>query len=239
MLADVSLAMAFLAGLAGFLAPCALVLLPLFLVLLTGAGLLTSFSSPRGVLPVLLLAAVAFVLAFGAAFVASWSWPELFQGRGPATPVVNRAGGVLLILVGLVALGLLGRGWQGGLRSEARRRGAASGLSLAAGGVFALGWTPCVGSTLGQILSLAAGPQGGAAAVLMAVYAAGLMLPFLALGWGMGWALRWLVQRKRLARWATLLTGALFILLGVVVFTGNLRELTGYLYALNPGLLLL
>ena len=111
---------------------------------------------------------------------------------------------------------------------------AAYGLSFIVGVSFAMGWMSCVGVTLGEILSLTAGPQGGASAALLGIYmAGGLMAPSLVLGWSVGWAVRGVAGRESRSRWATPMVGLLLMGIGITVFTGNVREPTGYLFTLD------
>ncbi|MBI4236647.1 MAG: hypothetical protein HY688_04760 [Chloroflexi bacterium] len=228
--------MAYGAGVAAFVAPCTLVLVPFFLLYLAGAAVLKG--GPGGA-PRLGTMGLWFALGFVPAFVAVWSFPNAIEVIVRWSRLLERAGGVVLIVYGVAVAGLLllagarfggllgGRWW--GLRLA---------LALLIGATFAVGWTPCVGKTLSRILGLTGGPQGVAASLLL-LYGLGLMTPFVALGWTASWSrLESVLARSGVRRWAAPVAGAGLIAVGLVVLTGNLRELTAYLYALAPGLAL-
>ncbi len=98
--------------------------------------------------------------------------------------------------------------------------------SFVVGAVFAAGWTPCVGPILSAILLLAgireSATQG---AVLLAVYSAGLGIPFLLTGALFSWATAFLPRIKRHLRWVSIISGMLLILVGMLIFTDTLRSL--------------
>lgn len=169
-------ALALVAGAVSFSSPCVLPLLPAYLSYASratpGGG---TTGTDRG--PAL------FVAGFAVVFVAmglTASTVGLLLRQHLDT--VTRIGGVLVVVLGLAMTGLLrvpwlGREFRPGLRGAAGRR--ASGFTL--GAAFAFGWTPCVGPVLATILAVAASSgQLAAGALLLACYAAGLGLPFLA-----------------------------------------------------------
>lgn len=225
-----AVAVAVLAGLVSFLSPCILPLVPGYLSYVTGLSG-AELDDPadadrRRVRGRILLGSTLFVLGFTAVFV---SYGALFGGLGRALAthqgVVERVIGAIVIVLGLAFLGLIP-----GLDREVRlRRLPASGLAGAPllGVVFGIGWTPCVGPTLGAVQGLAyTSASAGRGAVLSAAYCAGLGLPFLAVGLGYRRLLGALGVVRRHALWVTRIGGTLLVILGLLLLTGLWDDLT-------------
>jgi cytochrome c-type biogenesis protein len=185
-----------------------------------------------------MLGAALFVLGFSAVFV---SFGAFFGGLGAGLArhqeVVQRVLGVVVVLLGLGFLGLVP-----GLRREMRiHRLPAAGLAGAPllGVVFGLGWTPCVGPTLGTVQTLAySSASAGRGALLSAVYCLGLGLPFLLFAAGFRWLLGALGAVRRHAAVVTYAGGVLMVLLGLLLLTGQWEHLMNEMrsWAGNTGL---
>ena len=138
----------------------------------------------------------------------------------------------VLAIVGLLRVGPLERVYTLRLPERLRRRGVAGAYLV--GAVFGLGWTPCVGPYLAAALTLAAvSSHAATGALLLAVYAIGLGLPFVlvALLWG---SLPQLPRRlTRLARPLTVAGGLMTVALGLLVATGAYSHVTSYLAQLS------
>ncbi len=172
---------AFLAGLVSFSSPCCLPLLPGYVAYVSGDA------DARQGAGRTMAAAALFTIGFGATFTAlgataSWLGAALLTGR----PALVRAAGVLVVAVGILTVA----GAEPAMLARERRllalhrvpRGPAFAAPL--GAAFALGWTPCVGPVLAGLLAAAAATSTVAVgAGLLAVYAAGLAVPFLGLAW--------------------------------------------------------
>jgi cytochrome c-type biogenesis protein len=187
---DVSLALAFAAGLVSFVSPCVLALVPVYLAFLGEAATATApmtapaaavaASPPRAaILPQALL----FVAGFSAVFVLLGTSIGLLGGALFRVNEVRQAAGIAVILLGIVSTGIFGPildrlrvGIDPSALPTARFARAA-----ALGALVAVGWTPCIGAVLGAILTMGAS-SGSApvAAVLLVAYSAGLAVPFLA-----------------------------------------------------------
>lgn len=140
--------------------------------------------------------------------------------------VLQRVGGVLTIVMGLVFMGFV-PALQRDLRPEPRRIPTLIGAPLL-GGVFGVGWAPCLGPTLAGVLSLAAGTEGTTAArgtVLVVAYCLGLGLPFVLLALGSARALRSVAWLRRNSRRIQLAGGAVLVVVGVALVTGLWGEL--------------
>jgi cytochrome c-type biogenesis protein len=150
-----------------------------------------------------------------------------------AEDVLQRAGGALIIVFGLAMLGLLRVPL---LDRDVRFHGAApkaAGPMLGAfalGAAFGVGWTPCVGPILAGILLLA-GVSGsaGSGALLLGAYAAGLAIPFLALGLFADRGAAFLRRFGGASRSVEVVGGVLLIALGIAVFTGATARLQSLL----------
>ena len=138
--------------------------------------------------------------------------------------------GLAIILLGVTFLGLVP-----GLQREVRiRKLPAAGLAGAPmlGAVFALGWVPCIGPTLGAVMGLSfSGGQPGRAAVLGVAYCVGLGLPFLAFALGFRRLLGVFAVIRRNSRWVTRIGGALLLVIGVAMVTGGWGDFMNWLRA--------
>jgi cytochrome c-type biogenesis protein len=169
--------------------------------------------------------AVLFVLGFTAVFVA---YGVLFGRLGGLLVehqrTLERVLGVVVVLLGLAFLGVLP-----GLSRDLRiHRLPATGLAGAPllGVVFGLGWTPCIGPTLGAVQSLALSQAGAArGALLSTAYCLGLGVPFVLVALGTRWLVGALGVVRRHAAVVTYVGGGLLVLLGLLLLTGLWGEL--------------
>jgi cytochrome c-type biogenesis protein len=233
MIHDVSIPAALVAGLVSFLSPCVLPLVPPYLVYLTGAtieqvgGDETVASSKRAVL----LSALMFVLGFSTVFVALGASASVIGGLIRAwSAELSIIAGIAIIAMGLHFLGLTRIGL---LMPKPVGLWGAYVMGLA----FAFGWTPCIGPILAAILSVAAAEatlERGAA--LLAVYSAGLGIPFLI-------AALLLEQfsslfgrmKKHLVRVEHAM-GVLLVVTGVAFLTGSISAVSIWLLETFPSL---
>ena len=231
----VPLALAFVAGTASFLSPCHLAIVPSFLGFLGG----TAVASPGETDRALLLRRTAlFVLGFSIAMVAlGMSIGLLGYLVWDRVPLLRKIGGVVLLVFGLLTLGLLRlpllyREFRW-VPSRLARPSDWSALLL--GLVLGVGWTPCVGPVLAAILFLAAESatvwQGGA---LLAVYAAGLSLPFLGMALALGRAPTVVVKLRAYSRFVESATGVLLLAMGVLLYTNQFQRVAAFLGTWAP-----
>lgn len=217
---QVSFGVAFLAGLASFLSPCVLPLVPVYLAQLVGHSIYQAGEEQEGQITHLntFLHAFMFVVGFTLAFVSLGATASTLGSFLRTYQVLLReVGGILLIIIGLHLTGVLKLSifyWQKHIQFRPTRPSYPASLLI--GVIFAFGWTPCVGLILGPILGLAANSgtlrQG---VILLLCYSLGLGLPFLLLGLGLN-------QMSRILKWLKPHLGKIEIWTGVVMMIAGL-----------------
>ena len=233
------LATAFGAGLVSFLSPCVLPIVPAYVSYVAGQATdgAQSRLDARGRVGAAILSA-CFVLGFGSVFVALGASATalgslLLQYRYQA----NIIAGVLVAVFGLLMLGFAGpiQWLQRDFRFHPRLAGGHPAAAYALGLAFGFGWTPCIGPVLGAILTVSAvqsSVSGGIA--LLAVYAAGLGVPFLLSAIFM----RELVDRLKLLRRAGVAlqagAGVIMVAMGAAMATGQLTAFSTWLLRVFP-----
>jgi len=230
-MSDVSLALAFAAGLLSFVSPCVLALLPVYLAFLgetaggfEGTG--TATVPWRG--PVL-GQALLFVAGFGLVFVLLGTSAGLLGVVLFRIDAVRQAAGVLVIGIGLVTTGVFGPlldrvriGVPADLLPAGR-----STRALALGALVAVGWTPCIGPVLGAILTMGASTQDAWIAILLLVaYTAGLAVPFLAAAVALPRLGGVLAALRRHNRAVAVVSGLFIMAMGVLIYTNAFFQMS-------------
>ncbi|AEI10294.1 cytochrome c-type biogenesis protein [Corynebacterium resistens DSM 45100] len=216
------------AGFVSFASPCVIPLVPGYISYLAGVvGAETDYTSQGTVVKVrrarTASAALLFVAGFTVVFVlATASVFGAISVLQLNQQILMRAGGVITILMGIVFLGFI-KPLQRDTRLAPKRWTTIAGAPLL-GGVFALGWTPCLGPTLAAIVSVSVGTQGMTAArgvALIIAYCLGLGLPFILVAFGSSKALTGVSWLRKHSRFIQMLGGALLILVGLLLVTGQ------------------
>lgn len=241
---EISIAIAAVAGLGSFLAPCVLPMIPAFLAYISGTTI-TELQRNNGTINLvsnrlnILLNTVFFVLGFSVVFsvfgvilnsVISSSAANLIAG-------FSQIGGVIIISFG--AYMLLSTKFKN-LNFEKRffpnRTKASYPLSFLFGLAFAAGWTPCIGPILGSILTLAATSPGQAFTLLL-TYSLGLGIPFILMGIFFSRFTRIIKSISKHLKYYSVIMGSFIIVLGVLVYTNQLATIASFPF-LNDLLLL-
>jgi cytochrome c-type biogenesis protein len=231
--AALGFSVAFAAGLLSFLSPCVLPLVPSYI------GFLTGMTGPaverqRGLM---LGHALLFVVGFSLVFIVLGAGATaLGRALNYYQVWVQRVGGVLIILFGLLCLGVLN---PGSLAQERRfqlsRKPVGYLGSALVGMAFAAGWTPCIGPVLGGILGLAAtSADVTRGMVLLGAYSAGLGIPFLLAALAMDRFLKWFQRFRRFLPWTMRASGLLLVGVGILLVTGEFTRLAAWLQGLTP-----
>jgi len=234
--ASLGLFVAFAAGLLSFLSPCVLPLVPSYIGFLTGMSLPEMASRRR----VALLHALLFVLGFSLVFmVLGASATALGRALNYYQHWLQRIGGVLIVLFGLVCLGVIRAPFltqERRLQMEQKPVGLLG--SALVGMAFGAGWTPCIGPVLGAILGLAATTQDlSRGLLLLALYSAGLAVPFLLAAAALDAFLDWFQRFRRYLPWVMRASGVLLIFVGILMATGEFTRLAGWLQGFTPEVL--
>jgi len=238
---ELSLAIsAFIAGVLTFLAPCTLPLLPGYLGFISGTSI-EDLKSPARAGKArwkIFLNGAAFVLGFSIVFVVLGTLVGLVGATvlAPYRQWFSRVGGVFVIIFGLFMLNVIKIPFltrETHFKAPALFRRGRPLNSFILGGAFSLGWTPCVGPILGSILLLASTSttalQGG---FLLAIFSAGLAVPFLLTAAAVGHASRYIENLSRFLNVVSVIGGIFLIGLGFLLLTGNVGLLISYGYRL-------
>jgi cytochrome c-type biogenesis protein len=231
-----SLFVAFTAGVLSFLSPCVLPLVPSYIGFLTGMTLPEMSGRRRAALVHALLFVAGFSLVFvllGATATALGRALNYYQLW------LQRIGGVLIIAFGLVCLGVIKVGFLGQERRvQVEQKPLGYVGSVLVGMAFAAGWTPCIGPVLGGILGLAATAQDlSRGMLLLAVYSAGLALPFLIAAAALETFLEWFQRFRPFLPWVMRVSGVLLIFVGILLVSGEFTRLAGWLQQFTPDVL--
>lgn len=227
-----SLPLAFAAGLLSFLSPCVLPLVPSYLAYV-GGGSASRLTALRN--------SVLFVLGFSLIFIllgasASFFGSLLLDYRS----WLIRFGGATVIAFGLMLLGLFKLPFLYRTAKAEYRGNTSTPLGATLMGMsFAIGWTPCVGPVLGAILTLAgASASLSTGTLLLAVYAAGLAIPFLLAALGLGAFERFSKRFRTFLPWVERISGGILVLAGVLMLSGYYTRLNTFMIRLTPAWLL-
>jgi len=233
---NITVGLAMLAGLASFLSPCVLALVPAYVSYLGGRSVTAGgevIDNRWGTFA----HGLAFVGGFSVVFVAlgavaSAIGAVLFDLR----PLLTQIGGVVVVIFGLHTLGIIRIPFLDmDTRRQVRPDPGLGYLSSALMGVFfSAGWSPCVGPVLGAVLTLALDTgQLNRGIVLLSAYSAGLAIPFLLAALGIGRVTDLMRRHQRLIRGLSLATGALLIVIGILLFTGAISRIANTLSPLG------
>lgn len=237
----ISYAAAFAAGVLSFISPCVLPIIPGYLSFISGRSLeeLRGEGSPASATlrREVFLASVAFVAGFSTVFVALGASAsvvgELLRAR---LPILGKAAGVLIVVFGLHTMGVFRIRWlDTDARVHARGRPLGRLGAFVVGLAFAFGWTPCIGPILGGILAVAGTRDTVAEGVtLLAVYSAGLGLPFLAASLAVNRFFAASARVRRYAHAVEVAAGLLLVAIGVLIATDRLSAIARALQPYLP-----
>jgi cytochrome c-type biogenesis protein len=229
---NISIPVAFLAGLVSFLSPCVLPIIPGFLAYLAGTATSGKKQGQVSSRLSVFYQSLWFVIGFSVVFalIGVLLNTVLSHVAYSAEIWFARIGGTIIIIFGLYLTGLLDISFLE--RAYTMRVGTNSNrpkfvTSFLFGFAFAAGWTPCVGATLGAIITLAATHPGSAFSLLFS-YALGLGVPFLIVGLFTNEAAGFFERHATVFNWISKIFGGVLIIIGILVFTNELSKIASF-----------
>jgi cytochrome c-type biogenesis protein len=226
---NVSIGLAFLAGLASFFSPCVFSLVPAYIGYLGGRSLSQAEQDKKPVRLMTFLHGLFFVLGFAFVFIVlGAAFSALSQFFYNARDVLAQIGGVVIILFGLHMTELIKIPFLDyDIRPQSRiAKGRSLFSSFVMGIFFSAGWSPCVGPTLGLILTLAIQQANiGLGIALLSFYSMGMAVPFLIAALGVGWVTNIIRKYSKVMRITQIIMGVLLIIVGVMLFLGIYQRL--------------
>ena len=231
---EVTILVALFAGIASFVAPCILPMIPAFLAYISGTTV-TDLSSKSGSTMTInrtgiILNTVFFVLGFSVVFSALGVLINsvLSSAAGDIIQSLNYVGGIIIVSFGLfLLLSAKIRALNIERKFFPKRKKSSYQLSFVFGLSFAAGWTPCVGPILGTILTLAATTPSVSFHLLLA-YSLGLGIPFVLMGVFFSRATRVIRAMSKHLKYYNLILGGFIIILGILVFTNQLAYIANF-----------
>ncbi|MDP1571834.1 MAG: cytochrome c biogenesis protein CcdA [Vicinamibacterales bacterium] len=246
---NVTLFTAFIAGVLSFISPCVLPLIPGYLSYISGVSLEEMRGPAAGggaagvaasvqvVNPRVMMTSVAFVLGFSLVFVSLGASATYFgQFLMERLTLLGKVAGVILIIFGLHMMGVFRIGWlyqEARIQTKSRPTGFIGAMLV--GIAFAFGWTPCIGPILAGILTVAAVQDTvGEGIRLLAVYSAGLGIPFLLAALAIDHFFTAFHKIRRHYRKIEIVSGLLLIIVGVLIFTNRFTVIAQWLTPYLP-----
>ena len=239
--ASIGILVALAAGLLSFLSPCVLPLVPSYVSFITGLGMEELEQGGKSVKKVTLVHSLLFVAGFSLIFVLMGA-SATYIGHLLRTyqDIIARVGGVVIIFFGVLLLGVIPiPAFSREKRYRFQNKPAGYAGTMAVGAAFGAGWVPCIGPILGAILTLAATRANVYEGVgLLAVYSAGLAIPFVLSALGLTAFLGWFQKFRRYLRYVEWAAGIMLILVGLLLVSGKFTVLAGWLIQFTPEFLL-
>lgn len=237
---NVTIGLAFLAGLASFLSPCVFSLVPAYVGYLSGRSIAAGQADTQSGKLETFFHGLAFVLGFSLIFLTLGLTMSAIGGLLYELRYwLAKIGGIIVVILGLHMTGLLRISFlEYDLRPKTnvdRRRGFLSSFIL--GITFSAGWSPCIGPILGMILTLAIN-QGSTAQglYLLGFYSLGLAIPFLAAALGIGWVTTALKKFSKVMHTIEIIMGVVLIIVGGLLFFGVFNTLGQFGFFVDFGL---
>jgi cytochrome c-type biogenesis protein len=236
---NVTLIAAFAAGFLSFVSPCVLPLIPGYISFVSGVSVeeMRGDSPPATSRLQVFLTSLAFVIGFSLVFIAlGASATAIGKFMFARLPLLSKIAGVILIIFGLHTMGVFRLAFlETEKRVHSQRKPAGPLGAMLVGVAFAFVWTPCIGPILGGILAIAGSKNTvGEGILLLAVYSLGLGIPFLLTSLAINQFFGAAKKIRRYYHGIEIASGALLIVIGVLIITGQLTIIVRYLQPYLP-----
>ncbi len=238
---DVTIGIAFVAGLVSFFSPCVLPLVPAYIGYLGGRSLTYDNQPINSKQRWSTIAhGFVFILGFSLVFILlGLTFSVLGGWLTNIREYLAKLGGLIVILFGIHMTGIFRFKF---LEYDLRRtspfkNGVGYISSFFMGIFFSAGWSPCLGPVLASILTIAMNSgDAGVGIRLLGAYSLGMGIPFLLAALGVSWVSRFLVKYRKLVRITEIIMGIVLIVIGVMLFTGTFALIARYGNFINTGL---
>lgn len=220
---------AFIAGLLSFLSPCVLPLIPAYFSFITGLSVEEMTTDTKGIRQKVILSTLAYVAGFSFIFILFGASASFLGGfASQYSWVIRYLGGGIVLIFGLHLLGIINiRGFQFEKRFHVKKKPVHLLGTFVIGMAFGAGWTPCIGPMLGSILIVAGNQETILKGVwLLAVYSAGLALPFILISIFINSMLGFMKRATRLIGIINKVAGVLLIGIGLLLIFDQFKLLT-------------
>lgn len=232
---NVSFIIVFLAGVTSFFSPCVIPLLPVYLGYLSGSDTMGEYKTKK-----ILINTIAFVLGISVTFfLLGLAFTNVAQFFSSNKNIITKVSGIIVILFGLVQIDFIEFKF---LNRERRINASFSKktvnpiMAFLMGLTFSFAWTPCVGPMLSSVLLLASSAQSMLLGnVLVIVYTLGFVIPFILAGIFTTKLLNIFNKHKKIIKYVKKIGGLILIIMGIMMFTGWLNTVSGYLNTLTVG----
>ena len=236
---SVSFVLVFLEGILSFFSPCVIPLIPVYMGYLAGSG---KKVDEDGTIVYerkkVFFHTMFFVLGISFSFfILGMSFTTLGSFFSSNKLLLTRVGGILIILLGLFQLGIFDLSFlqkERKIKMNLIDKKMNPAIALVMGFTFSFAWTPCIGPALSSVLIMASGATSSVMGnILVFVYAIGFLLPFLLLGLFTTQVLNFLKTKQKFLKYTIKAGGAILIIMGVMIFTGWMNGVSGYLNAIG------
>lgn len=241
---NVTIPLAFAAGMLSFLSPCVFPLIPSYISFVSGISLeeLAADHRPQEMRALILFNSLMFILGFSVVFVAMGATVTLLgQYLFSYREIFRKVGALVIMFLGLHIIGIVNiRALQQDMRFHFSRHKPLGLIgSFMVGVGFAAGWTPCIGPILASILVVAGASDSiGSGVLLLGVYSLGLAAPFFLTSMGITIFLKHFNRFTKQMRVVSILSGAFLIVMGLLLYTNYFSTFTAKLNAWFPFLIL-